>query len=171
MKKIIVFDFDGTLFFTPGRELGEPVWLEKTGMEWMYNGWWSKPETLNTEIFDIPINPYVYNEYRKWLNDPDAILVLATGRLKKLEDLVKGITDSWGLEFDYFECNSGGETFRFKTRLFEKLIDRYNPEFLRMYDDRWEHLVKFKEWAVGQKTTIEIIDVTKTDKTPKIIIN
>jgi hypothetical protein len=42
MKKIVSFDFDGTMCFTPEPIEGEKVWQEKTGTVWPYTGWWSK---------------------------------------------------------------------------------------------------------------------------------
>jgi hypothetical protein len=34
-----------------------------------------------------------------------------------------------------------------------------------MYDDRHEHIVKFKEWAIGQRADVTIIDVTNKKTT------
>ena len=55
-NKLISFDFDDTLCHTPLPEDGKQIWFEKTGTEWPYNGWWSKPESLDLEVFDIPVN-------------------------------------------------------------------------------------------------------------------
>ena len=62
------------------------------------------------------------------------------------------------INIDLF-CNNRGETFRFKCRLFEKMIqDHPNAERLIMYDDRHEHLHKFVEWSKSQPIEIIIID-------------
>ena len=52
-KKLISFDFDDTLVKTPLPEEGKIVWKEKTGTDWPHRGWWSKPESLDMEIFDM----------------------------------------------------------------------------------------------------------------------
>ena len=64
IKKLISFDFDDTLFHTPLPEEGKKIWKQKTGKDWPHSrGWWSKPESLDTEIFDIPINLNIYEKY------------------------------------------------------------------------------------------------------------
>ena len=63
IKKIVIFDFDGTLCFTPEPVEGKKIWFEKTGTVFPYPGWWSKKETLDMDIFYIPVNPFVYKKY------------------------------------------------------------------------------------------------------------
>lgn len=170
MKKIVTFDFDGTLFFTPGPIEGEKIWREKTGMHWPYEGWWSKKESLDLNIFDIPINPFVYKKYLEAKEDENTYVVLATGRLaNKLQKQVEMVLDQYDLSFDMTALCTGRETYGFKTKLFEDLIKDKRPEVFTMYDDRHDHLVKFETWARFQPCRVEIIDVTKSDKTPKII--
>jgi hydroxymethylpyrimidine pyrophosphatase-like HAD family hydrolase len=169
MKKIISFDFDGTMCYTPLPIEGEKVWQEKTGTVWPYTGWWSKKETLDQNIFHIPVNPFVYKKYLEAVAEDETMVILATGRLIKLQREVEKVLKSHNLEFDLVACNSGGETYRFKTKLFEDLINKYRPEVFVMYDDRHDHLVQFEKWARFQPCRVEIIDVTKSDKTPLII--
>ena len=169
MKKIISFDFDGTMCFTPGPEEGKKIWQEKTGLIFPYPGWWSKRETLDQNIFHIPVNPFVYKKYLEAVAEDSTMVILATGRLLKLQREVEKVLKSHNLEFDLIACNNAGETYRFKTKLFENLINKYKPEVFVMYDDRHEHIVQFEKWARFQPCRVEIIDVTKSDKTPLII--
>lgn len=169
IKKIICFDFDGTLCFTPEPVEGKKIWQEKTGTVFPYPGWWSKKETLNLDIFYIPLNPFVYKKYLEAMSEEETMVILATGRLVKLQKEVQKVLDFHNLEFDLVACNTGGETFRFKTKLFEDLIKKHQPDTFVMYDDRHEHLTQFEIWARFQPCRVEIIDVTKSDKTPKVI--
>lgn len=169
MKKITCFDFDGTLCFTPEPIEGEKVWEKKTGMVWPYVGWWSKKETLDMSIFSIPVNPFVYRKYLEAVAEPENYTILATGRLFKLKKEVENVLNSHNLSFDLVSLNPGMNTYEFKTKLFSDLINKYKPEVFTMYDDRHEHLVKFEIWARFQPCRVEIIDVTKADKTPKVI--
>lgn len=169
MKKIVSFDFDDTLCLTPEPEEGKLIWFEKTGTTWPHRGWWSKPETLDLSIFDIPVNPFVYKKYLETVSEDDTMVILATGRIVKLQKEVENVLRANNLTFDLVACNTGGDTYRFKTKLFEDLINKYRPEVFVMYDDRQEHLVQFEEWARNQPCRIEIIDVKSSDKTPKII--
>lgn len=168
IRKICIFDFDGTLIHTPTSDIGKDIWLQKTGHVFPYVGWWSKKESLDMDIFHIPVNGYVHKKYVEAYSDTSTITVLATGRLVKLKNQVEKILNHHDLKFDHLELNTGMETFLFKKLLFERLIAKYNPEVVTMYDDRHDHIVQFEKWARFQPCKIEIIDVTKSDKTPKI---
>jgi hypothetical protein len=169
-KKLISFDFDKTLFFTPEPELGKDIFLEKTGKVWPHRGWWGKSETLDLEIFEIPKNDWVYNHFLKY-NDENSenYIILATGRLKKVEgmsDNVNKILEENNIEFDEVHLNWGGDTLKFKTKLFEQKIQFLGVEEFIMLDDREEHLLEFEKWAKNQNIKITIIDVVnKTEKT------
>jgi hypothetical protein len=185
VEKIVCFDFDDTLVFTPKEEPGKIKWEEFTGIKFPHDGWWSKPESLDLEIFDIPVNPFVYQKYLDACAEEGTLPIMATGRLdktwkgerpEKRPDLTKpvlAILRSHNIDFGEhtYLCTGIGDTYRFKTKLYTRLIEKYSPKTFVMYDDRHAHLVKFiEEWAPEQECTIEIIDVTKSDKTP-IIIN
>ena len=157
-KKLISFDFDDTLVKTPLPEEGKIVWKEKTGTDWPHRGWWSKPESLDMEIFDIPLNKHIYKEYETALSDPENYIVLATGRITKLRDEVDIILDHYGLDFDEIHLNPGTDTYEFKKQLFSDLIDNLQPEEYIMYDDRDEHLERFVKWAKTLPCKTTIID-------------
>ena len=167
VKKLISFDFDKTLCFTPEPEEGQVIFKNVTGLDWPYRGWWGRGETLNLEIFPIPINQYVYKDYLKYSDDPDSYIILATGRLSKLRKEVEDVLMSHNFSFDEVHLNPGMDTYLFKTQLFEKLISKHKPDVFIMYDDRSEHLSKFVHWAKTQACEIHIIDVI--NKTTKIV--
>jgi len=160
IKKIYVFDFDKTLIHTAEPLEGRELWLKETGNQFPHpTGWWSKPESLDLKIFYPAINDYTYKKYYlKAIEEENAHIVLATGRLAKLKEEVQAVLDFHKLEFDEVHCNWGGETYRFKTRLFESII-RKTPTATEivLYDDRHEHLVKFVEWAKDMEAKFKII--------------
>ena len=164
--KLICFDLDDTLCHTMKPEEGKPLWKEKTGQDWPHRGWWSKPETLDLDIFDTKVNPYVYEEYLKAVSDPDNYVICATGRVEKLRPEVEALLSKLNLAFDAIYLNTGGDTFTFKCRLFEKFIRKLGVDEFVMYDDRYEHLVEFEKWAKTIDCRITIIDVK--NKTKKV---
>jgi len=171
-KNVDIFDFDGTLFYTPDFYEGKEIWEKKKGIVWPYNGWASKPESLDLEVFYIPLNMYVYNKYLKSISDSETLTVLATGRLVRLRAEIDKILDFHGLKFDQIELNPNSNTFRFKTRLFTNLINEHKPEVFTIYDDHHSNLVEWEnKWAPTMGTQINIIDVTKSDKTPIVVNN
>ena len=169
-KKIISFDFDKTLVYSPTAEEGIPTWKKVTGTNWPYpgGGWWGKAETLDMDIFNVQINQWVYARYLEAVADPDAFVMLATGRLEKVPNMrknVERILNHHNLSFDGVYL-SWGDTYKFKTQLFTKLAHELKVDELIMYDDRHDHLIKFPIWASEQSFDVTIIDVIhKTTKT------
>lgn len=159
IKKLVCFDFDDTICHTIKPEEGKDIWHKAKGEVWPHIGWWSKPETLDLDIFDTKINPYVHSAYLDVKSDPNNFVFLATGRVEKLREEVTAVLDNLGLEFEAIYLNTGGDTFKFKTKLFEKMIRSIKPEEFIMFDDREEHIVKFREWAKTIDCKITIIDV------------
>ncbi len=168
-KRLISFDFDKTLFFTPDPDPGKDVFLEKTGSNWPHRGWWGKSETLDLDIFDIPLNEWVHEYFLEHSENSEDFVILATGRLKKVEgmrDNVDKILKKNGIEFDEVHLNWGGDTLKFKMKLFEQKIESLGVEEFIMFDDRELHLVEFVELAKEQNVKVTIVDVVnKTTKT------
>jgi len=167
-KRLISFDFDDTLCHTPKPEDGKKIWFEKTGTVWPYTGWWGKKESIDMDVFDIPVNQWVYQKYLESISDPDNYVILATGRLKKAPGMVEGvekILNFHNLSFDEIYLNWGGDTFNFKTTLFEQLIEKLGVQEFIMFDDRQEHLVKFEEWASEHHVDVTVVDVINKTET------
>lgn len=161
MKEIVVIDFDGSLIDTLTPEIGKPIWKKYTGFDWPHIGWWSKPESLDDDIFDFKPIQFSHDFYKKSIGDKDKYVILATGRLKPLEKHVISILDKHDIKFHDVFLSTGGDTFTFKSRLFDKLIREHKPDELTMIDDRQEHLDKFVEWAKLQSIKINIFDAVK----------
>ncbi len=109
-------------------------------------------------IFDIQPIPNVYNQYLLDRADKNNYMVLATGRLSKVDgmrSMIDKILDKYGIIFDEVHLNYGTETFSFKRKLIDKLLRENKFESLIIYDDRDEHLALFKTWY---KTNTDIID-------------
>lgn len=164
VKKLVCFDFDGTLCDTPEAEVGKQIWFEKTGKPWPHRGWWGREESLDMEVFDINTNDWVYKEYLKAASDEDSYVILATGRLENLRPEVEKILNSHNLSFDGVYLNPGADTFKFKCKLFEKLIQELSVEEFTMYDDRESHLKNFEIWAQTQSIPVTIVDVNTHEK-------
>jgi hypothetical protein len=164
---------------------GMSIWQQKTGTPWPFRGWWGRQQSLDMEIFDTPVNEWTYKEYLKVCEDPNSLKILATGRLQKAEGMrkrVEEILNNHNLSFDEvwvvkssdelqdgngkngIYLNWGGDTFDFKTKLFEKLIKITECDHFVMYDDRQEHLPRFEEWAAAQSVKITIVDVVNKQK-------
>jgi len=152
-----VFDFDSTLVFTEGAEMGRKKWLMHYDNLFPYKtdeigksvrAWWSHPESLNTEIFHHPSNEYVRNIYKNHLNNND-FMVMLTGRLESLEPGVKKILDMHDYKFDRYYFNPKGfNTEKYKVKKVEDLMKEFKSiEKIDFYDDRGKHITFFRDWA------------------------
>jgi FMN phosphatase YigB (HAD superfamily) len=100
ITKISIFDFDGTLINTATPDTGKDTWKDKTGQDWPYIGWWSKKESLDSNVFDNNPISSVIDAYKVESNNPNTLLVMMTGRISKLSNEVESILLSNGLKFD-----------------------------------------------------------------------
>jgi hypothetical protein len=148
ITKISIFDFDGTLINTATPETGKITWKEKTGQDWPYIGWWSKKESLDSNVFDNNPISSVIDAYKVESNNPNTLLVMMTGRISKLSNEVEGILSSNGLKFDEYLYNNVSDTLKFKLGKLDKfLLDYPDLESILMYDDREEHVIEFINWG------------------------
>lgn len=154
MKKITrlaVFDFDGTLVDTPLPEFGKVHYESKTGLQWPHKGWWGRAESMDTSVFDIPLIESVFADYQVQKEIEGTFMVLLTGRMSKFGDVVKGITDGHGLEFDEYHFNTGGSTDVVKVRTLTTLLQKYpDVKEVALWDDRLQHIPIFEEWGNAQ---------------------
>lgn len=148
--KLKIWDFDGTLIDTPLPENGKPLWLEATGKPWPHEGWWSKVESLDMDIFEMPTIPCVIEDYEKHTGQDGVFMVMLTGRRAKrpLEEATRKILDSKGLTFDRYYHNNGAATEDNKMWRIEELLSEFPTiKSLEMWDDRDEHIPIFQKWG------------------------
>lgn len=92
MNKINLFfwDFDGTICDSPLPETHKPIWKEKTGTDWPYQGWWGRIETLDPNNFDIKLLDKNVNILKSEQHENNKHFVL-TSRLLKFRDNISNI--------------------------------------------------------------------------------
>lgn len=149
IKTIYIFDMDNTLIKNPQKEDCERVWLEKFNEPWKYKGVYSKPESLDYTIFDIPTIPHVIEKYNEVKDNNSIHNVLLTGRLVRLKNEVNNLLNYHNLYFDEVLLNNKGDTLTFKLYEIERLSKEFaNVKEIFIFDDRLEHLPHFKELAL-----------------------
>ncbi len=137
--KVIFIDFDGCLMNTPEVDAGIDQWVETKKLPYPYpqRGWWSKPESLDMEVFDIQPFEAIYNIVKN--AEAHVTLVMLTNRMKKLEDLVRKILDKHDVKFDHYSFKQyHNET---KGERIEKFLT-YHPEYneVEFYDDMQKYI-------------------------------
>ena len=133
----------------------------KTGEKYPHIGWWSKRESLDTDIFDVePIKDTVL-EYLAEYEDPNTLVIMLTGRLPQQADQVEEILNTQGLVFDEYHYKDSGDTFKSKINTIKTLLNRYpNVNFIEMYEDRVPHAKGFEEWGVDNELDVKVNLVT-----------
>lgn len=104
IKRLIAFDFDGTLCDSPMPETGKKIWKEKTGSEFPFVGWWSKPESLDLNVFDIKMFPSVQNQLNRERSTPDTLVIILTSRMKKLIPQIEAVLNKNGVVVDKIDA-------------------------------------------------------------------
>jgi hypothetical protein len=163
IKRVAIFDFDGTLIDTPQPHVAKLKYEQVTGTAWPHPGFWSKKESLDVDMFEMPVIDSVYEAYKKEKATPNTLVVMMTGRIGKLSKIVEKILKEKGLEFDEYQYKNGrfgSDTLDFKLGMMKEYLERYpDLESMAMWEDRREHVIPFKEWGGSQKIIFEITEV------------
>jgi len=107
MKRLSVFDFDGTLIDSPMPETGKKEWEEKTGQPYPYQGWWGRKESLDTNVFDIKPFPNILRLLKNDMADPDTTTIILTSRMEKLRPELENILRLNGIVVDELITKKG----------------------------------------------------------------
>lgn len=146
--KLDIFDFDGTLVFTPFPSEGKREFREKTGKKWPHRAWWTRPESLEPPLTWEP-NEDVISDFRNSIDDDATLTVVMTGREQNTAERVKAILKDCGVEPEAFYFKEWGPTVKWKRHMITTLLEE-NPDIasIEMWEDRPEHADEFEEQGV-----------------------
>jgi len=148
ITKLAIFDFDGTLVQSPLPETGKIIYQEKTGKPYPHKGWWSKDESLDISIFDVPTNPSVIEDYHKEMAVITTLKIMLTGRLPRMAGYVEEILSQHGLVFDKYLYNTGGATEVSKKKTMDELLVLFpDVKSVELWEDREPHVQVFEQWG------------------------
>jgi len=142
MKRLVIYDFDGTLIDSPEPEVGKAQWEEKMGEPYPHKGWWGRKESLDLNVFNIQPFPSILNELKKELSTPDTYVIILTSRMEKLRPEVQAILDKNSIHVHKLDMK---DDWRNKG---QKILD-YIKEFpeleeINVYDDMDEKIAELK---------------------------
>lgn len=165
IKKIAIYDFDKTLALTPeNTPENRQMWEKHYGRPWPHrgNGWWAKDESLDLNVFNVPLNERVRDAAIFDICAMDTHAVLLTGRIAKFSSSVKEICRRGGLPyFNAYYFNDSDNTLTFKLNKMAQLKAEFpHATILEMWEDREAHIPHFIEWGknnYGENFIINII--------------
>jgi len=138
IKRLICIDFDKCLFQTPESEEGKLIYQEKTGQQYPYLGWWSKPESLDMNVFDIKPYPSMLKQFNLEQSKPNTHIIILTNRREFLRPQVQAILDANNIQADELVMANDQRTKG------EKILDYINEfpdlEEICVYDDQEDQI-------------------------------
>jgi hypothetical protein len=143
IKKLVAIDFDKTLMQTFEPEEGKEIWSDAKGVEYPHVGWWSKPESLDMEVFDIKPFTNVLSLLRREVNNKETYVIILTSRQEKLRPEVQVVLDANHIVVDKLDMKTSEKTKG------EKILE-YIHEFpelrqIDVFDDRESDILGYKE--------------------------
>lgn len=142
IKRLCAFDFDGCLMNTPTPEEGISQWEDIKGIKYPNKGWWSYPESLDLDVFDIKPFPIIYKQLIKEKSTPDTHVFILTSRIVKLKPQLQAILNKNNISVDDVVMKDNSLTKG------EKILQaiKYMPDLeeISVYDDREVELETYK---------------------------
>lgn len=141
LKRLVVFDMDSTLVSSPMPDFGREEWKEKTGEEFpSKRAWWSMPQSLDTDVFDIKAIAPVFNQMRDEQRRSDTMVVVMTNRLDTLEKEVRRVMKLNRINPDQlsmaeYAMQNKGE------RILQILQDNPSIRYVAFYDDQEKNIM------------------------------
>ena len=136
IRTISIYDFDGTLANTPSLDNGRLIWEDYYKRQYPHQGWWGRPESLDTNVFNIKLFNTIELLIRKDIADPDTYVVILTSRIEKLRLEFENILSLHDIIVDRVDMKneeiSKGEKVLSYIKDFPHLIN------INVYDDNYE---------------------------------
>ena len=143
IKKLNAFDFDGTLINSPEKDNGIKLWSKLKGIQYPYQGWWGRVESLDLTIFDIKPFPNVLSALNNAIKDDDSLVIVLTSRREKLRPSLQAILDINMINVDKLDMKTIELT---KGERILKYVEKY-PELkeINVYDDKDSDIDSYKQ--------------------------
>lgn len=149
IKKLMIFDMDGTILDSPTPDQGKLLYENITGVKYPHQGWWGRKESLLPE-FDIKQLDVIKSHYVRATIQNNVGKVLLTNRMKKLQDYIMPILEKNQLRFHTysFKYNNKSKLDRALDIISESYVGIEEVEF---FDDMAEHVIDFtRYWDMQQ---------------------
>jgi len=152
ITSLYVFDFDSTLFKTPGPVTGRNQYLQITGERWPHKGWIGRPESLQWPLQIFPGPSFV--DFKEHLGRAGSLTVLLTGRLQRTFAGVSTVLKEFGVhpELCLLKPDDDSEVSRntpkvhsYKKDVVRRLLKEY-PKIkeMKLWDDRQDNVDAFR---------------------------
>jgi hypothetical protein len=145
ITRLLVFDFDETLFRMPGYT--DRFSVERLNPDLSFPtpySFYDHASSMDPEIHNIQLIGPVYEDWKKAIEDPNSRTILITHRTEELRPYAEHLLQIYGIKFDesYF---LGRQSEKIET-LYTEL--EYFPEVreISIYEDSLEQLIKYQDF-------------------------
>lgn len=139
MKRIEFIDFDGTLCNSPEPLEGKGIWEEKKGEKYPHIGWWSKPESLDPDVFDIKPYPKLMEIITRAIHDSNSFVVILTNRMAKLRPEIEKLLALNNIQVDVLDMKEKNRMTK-GDRIMTYIEKDDDVGEVNVYDDRANEL-------------------------------
>lgn len=141
LKRLVLFDMDSTLINSPMPEFGREEYKQKTGGDFpSEKAWWSVPESLDTNVFEITAIAPVFNQMRDEQRRSDTMVVVMTNRLDTLEREVKRVLKLNRINPDALNMASYAQQNKGE-RILQILKENPSIRYVAFYDDQEKNIM------------------------------
>ena len=154
------YDFDGTLIDSPMPDTGRVEWKNKTGDDYPHEGWWGRPDSLNTDVFDVKPFPAILNQLRADTTKSDTYVVILTARIERLRDAIENVLRINNIQVDEVSLKNGGAEKDVRVKNF--LTKFPHVKTINVYDDRDKEMKVFGQMKsdIGDDYQVNIYRAT-----------
>ena len=155
------YDFDGTLIDSPMPDTGRVEWKNKTGADYPHEGWWGRPYSLNTDVFDVKPFPAILNQLKADMTKSDTYVIILTARIGRLQDAIENVLRINNIQVDEVSVKNGGAEKDVRVKNF--LTKFPNVDTVNVYDDRDKEMKVFGQLKndIGDKYQVNIYRATE----------
>jgi hypothetical protein len=169
--RVAFYDFDNTLVEVLDSELAKKIWERKTGRSYPHIGWWSKKESLDTEIFKFKPIKEVVEKLKRDFDDDSCWTVLLTNRLDKLQPEVTSILNSFGVSLDELKMAKSSSSSKV-LRIKEVLNELPQSHLIEIYDDDDGNIKLFEQLKVElekEGKNVTIYHINPSEYIPRVV--
>jgi hypothetical protein len=156
ITRILVFDFDETLFRMPGYT--DRFSVERIRPELNFPdpySFYDHPSSMDPEIHNIQLIGPVYEDWKAASEDPNARVILITHRTEELRPCAQRLLDQHKIKFD--ETYFLGRLSEKITILDEELSYLPNIKEIAIYEDSLEQLRKYQDFFYEKVTRLKTV--------------
>lgn len=168
--RVAFYDFDKTLVDTVSAEEGRAMWEKAKKRKYTQIGWWSKKESLDTDVFEFKPIEEITENLKRDFKDKSCWTVLLTNRIVGLKEEVLNILGQLGLELDELRMVEKGGLNK-NSRINIVLESLPQASLIEIYDDDMGNIEMFldlKKRLNQQGKSVSIYHVNPENFTPRV---